>query len=144
MSTPTNEINGVKVEDGEVYTFETRAEYDAFLAGIEVGVRIGNEHGWDDGYRPGDLVDVAYDEATLTATEKLAAVGTYGPGDYEVAVYYLGDHGEWLVHDIWVGHADSREDAEKQALDALEDVRIDGWKAEVVDFTSDEDNDDPT
>lgn len=70
-----NDYGGIPIEDGEVIRFATRAEFDAFLCGMEWGERIGNEQGWSDGYRAGDLVDVVYDPEALTATQKLCAGG---------------------------------------------------------------------
>jgi hypothetical protein len=128
---------------GEEIKFATRAEYDAFHAGLAWGERLGNEQGWDDGYREGDLVDVEWDEATLTVREKLAA-GDVSPADlpdpgmYTVAVHYRGDDGIWKYHGAWTGHATNTPDAERQALDELEDHRIDGWKAEVIDVERDD------
>jgi hypothetical protein len=137
----------VETVAGEEITFATRAEYDAFFAGLAWGERLGNEQGWDDGYREGDLVDVECDEATLTVREKLAAedfspADLPDPGTYTVAVYYMGDDEIWKYHGTWTGHATSSSDAERQALDELEDHRIDGWKAEITDFEPDDDEDD--
>jgi hypothetical protein len=65
-----------------------------------------------------------------------------GAGTYTMAVYYRGDQGEWRHLDNWTGRATADEDARQQALNALEDVRIDGWKAEVIDVEPDEDEED--
>jgi hypothetical protein len=54
------------------------------------------------------------------------------PGPYLVAVYYRGDEGAWHFFSTWSGDARNDSEAESMALNALEDVRIDGWKAEIV------------
>lgn len=56
------------------------------------------------------------------------------PRQYVVAVYYRGDEGAWHFLSTWSGCAPNDSTAESLALDALEDPRIDGWKAEVVRF----------
>jgi hypothetical protein len=54
------------------------------------------------------------------------------PGPYVVAVYFLGDEGAWHYHATWSGDAPNDSTAESLALDAIEDVRIDGWKTEII------------
>ncbi len=66
------EIDGVKVIEGEVFTFETQAEYDAFLAGFDLGDKYGTEKDWNDGYREEDTVSVEFDKETLTIREWVA------------------------------------------------------------------------
>jgi prepilin-type N-terminal cleavage/methylation domain-containing protein len=61
-------------------------------------------------------------------------VGPDGKGTYTVAVYYRGDAGEWKHCDNYEAAAGSAAEAKTKALDALEDTRIDGWKAEVLNF----------
>ena len=52
---------------------------------------------------------------------------------YQVTVYFWDDtYSGWHPHGTWEGEAASETDAEKRALDALVDERIDGWKAEVT------------
>jgi hypothetical protein len=54
------------------------------------------------------------------------------PRYFKVAVYFRGDDRIWHYHGTWEGEAASPADAKIRALVALEDVRIDGWKAEII------------
>jgi hypothetical protein len=54
------------------------------------------------------------------------------PRTYKVAVYFQDDDGAWRPHGTWEGPALTALDARLHALDALADVRIEGWKAEVL------------
>lgn len=53
-------------------------------------------------------------------------------GLYEVTVSFMNDYGTWSYFGSWTGVADNPDEAKGKALDALEDHRIDGWKAEVL------------
>jgi hypothetical protein len=68
----------VSTVDGESITFKTLEEYRAFEAGFCWGEKYGTEKDWGD-YRVDDLVDVAFDEASLTVTSRLAAPGPEEP-----------------------------------------------------------------
>lgn len=71
----------------------------------------------------------------IELTQRVDAV-LYPPpsarGPYEVAVFFNNDYGTWSYHDSWTGVASSPEEAKKKALDALEDTRIEFWRAEVL------------
>jgi hypothetical protein len=52
---------------------------------------------------------------------------------YKVAVYFRDDEGVWHHHGTWEGEVASPLDAKCEAIRALADDRIDGWKAEILD-----------
>jgi hypothetical protein len=52
--------------------------------------------------------------------------------DYKVAVYWRDDDGIWHHHGTWEGEAADAADAKHLALDALEDQRVEMWKAEIL------------
>jgi hypothetical protein len=54
------------------------------------------------------------------------------PRTYKVAVYFRDDDGIWHYHGTWDGEAANPADAKHQAIDALADERIEGWKAEIL------------
>ena len=54
------------------------------------------------------------------------------PKTYKVAVYFRDDDGIWDPHGTWEGEAASPFDAKVEAIRALADDRIDGWRADIV------------
>jgi hypothetical protein len=52
--------------------------------------------------------------------------------DFKVAVYFRDEDGIWHHHGTWEGQAHDAADAKHLALDALEDTRIEWWKAEIL------------
>jgi hypothetical protein len=54
------------------------------------------------------------------------------PRAYKVAVYWRDDDGIWHPHGTWEGVAANPADAKHQAIEALSDARIEGWKAEII------------
>lgn len=54
------------------------------------------------------------------------------PRTYKVAVYWRDDERIWHHHGTWEGEANSPADARTRALNALEDERIESWKAEII------------
>jgi hypothetical protein len=56
------------------------------------------------------------------------------PGVYKVAVYFGEGDRVWHHADTYRCAAASADEAKRRALDALEDTRVEFWKAEVVGF----------
>jgi hypothetical protein len=54
------------------------------------------------------------------------------PRTYKVAVYFRDDDGVWHHHGTWDGEAVSPFDAKCQAIKELSDVRIEGWRADIL------------
>jgi hypothetical protein len=60
-------------------------------------------------------------------------MSTEKPRTYKAAVYWRDDDGVWHHHGTWEGEAGNPADAKTQAVEALADDRIEGWKAEILD-----------
>jgi hypothetical protein len=55
------------------------------------------------------------------------------PKTYKAAVYWRDDDGIWHHHGTWEGEAGNPADAKTQAINALEDERLEtSWKAEIL------------